>query len=525
MRRTLRGLIPPRPEDVRNAPPIPEFPLPPGLRTDTAAIVHLSFPLKCVTAVVGGGVEKQTPDVVEGLRVPSVRGQLRMWWRAMQPGVTSSRELHARESALWGGGGDDGSSEDGDGDSKRSRVILGVTDVDPGIDRPAGRHEGSDGRYKALPNWDGGRAMGYGLFPLQLSQDDRKRHTMRDPPTANVRHGLAFTLHVTVFVRAAVGGGAGDGQVEAAARDQLKQVLGSVWAWVNLGGIGARTTRGFGALALKTPANFQICVSPLGSKSLAAKALEEHLIALLRCFAPPSSAAGVGEWLKNAYGAFGCISNREARNGDYPGLPHRAWASSTQMRATAQDAHADGLGLLMDFRQAPGVGRRLNRPRPGRSFWPEADTLRRLAQKRLGVRFRNHQPSSQDDNDNRAPRAAFGMPLLMQFKFTDQEDQVANGAIVPKSGDRWTSPLRLRPLRCADGRFVCIMVYLQQSFSTVTAVLDRCKSEHKDEVHVLARGGEGAQRPIATHLQRAGGDAVLAFLDWLAADKGWEVRK
>jgi CRISPR-associated protein Cmr1 len=421
MRRDLRGLIPPRPEDFAQSEGIPKIPLPPGLHIrerggavapcQTTAIVHLAFPLQCMTPVVGGGVEKQTPDTAEILRIPAIRGQLRMWWRALQPEPTKPTDtkptdkLFHDESALWGG-----VSGEADGDAKkdtqRSRVVLQVRGATFRADLPAGRHEGSDGRYRALPNWDGGRPMGYGLFPLQLPRETLSRLKTADPPTASVRHGLTFTLEVTVSLR---------GDLEAAKND-LRQVLGSLWAWIHLGGIGARTTRGFGALSLdpsEIAKNAAIELIP-GSKlaPTTRDALYDELRRLVNCFEPPKrpDSPAFVEWLQGAAKQFQWPSRGSSqRSGYHPRLPAKGWCLGPPRRE-AKEAHSEGLAMLMDFRQRPGVGRNpgQQRGRPGRSRWPEADTMRRLALSKRPATFRVHPPKSRDLARSVAPR---GRPL------------------------------------------------------------------------------------------------------------------
>ncbi|MBK8265599.1 MAG: hypothetical protein IPK80_30255 [Nannocystis sp.] len=506
----------------------------------TTAIVHLAFPLECVTPVVGGGVEKQTPDTAEALRIPAIRGQLRMWWRALQPEPTDTKptdKLFHDESALWGG-----VSGEADGDAKkdtrRSRVVLQVRGASFRADLPAGRHEGSDGRYRALPNWDGGRPMGYGLFPLQLPRETLSRLKTADPPTASVRHGLTFTLEVTVSLR---------GDLEAAKND-LRQVLGSLWAWIHLGGIGARTTRGFGALnltlqPLEIAENAAIGLAPKDTHGkhdpkMTREAICNEVKAILEHFQPPARSDDFGSWLESASRAFGCPAKRASRAGYHPRVPAKAWCLGPPRRE-AKEAHSEGLSMLMDFRQRPGVGRNpgQQRGRPGRSRWPEADTMRRLAISKRRVTFRDHPPKSRDSALSCAPRAAFGMPLHIAFK--DRDDEPASGAIVPQYGTRWTSPLRIRPLRCADGRFACMMIYLDQPFpldhtdeskpaTKVAAVLAKQPGripECEEQVPVLAKQGQGAEDPIATHLKNNQGDAVLAFFDWLASAYRWERTK
>ena len=61
--------------------------------------------LKCklVTPMYGGGVTPGQVDRTSPIRAPSIRGQLRFWWRVACGPFSSSAEMFRRESALWGG--------------------------------------------------------------------------------------------------------------------------------------------------------------------------------------------------------------------------------------------------------------------------------------------------------------------------------------------------------------------------------------------------------------------------------------
>ena len=66
-------------------------------------IRQISVRLEVVTPILGGGVQTRSVDEIDVIRVPSVRGHLRFWWRALyawqHPTVQALRK---RESTLWG---------------------------------------------------------------------------------------------------------------------------------------------------------------------------------------------------------------------------------------------------------------------------------------------------------------------------------------------------------------------------------------------------------------------------------------
>lgn len=98
---------------------------------------------------------------------------------------------------------------------------------------------------------------------------------------------------------------------------------------------------------------------------------------------------------------------------------------------------------LRDFRQAPGVGRNPGSDdpkRPGRSRWPEPDAIRRLT----GRHTPRHAPEHRAGNQ--FPRAAFGMPIIFQFK-DEKAGDPASFTLNPTGAERMASPLILRPCR------------------------------------------------------------------------------
>lgn len=110
----------------------------------------------------------------------------------------------------------------------------------------------------------------------------------------------------------------------------------------------------------------------------------------------------------------------------------------------ATKAWRDAIDALQKFRQGRGVGRNPGSgSRPGRSRWPEADTIRRLTKKNAP----GHEP--EHPVDGFYPRAAFGLPLVFHFKDKGQGDpKRQNGdslVLEPAGYERMASPLILRP--------------------------------------------------------------------------------
>ena len=179
--------------------------------------------------------------------------------------------------------------------------------------------------------------------------------------------------------------------------------------WAAFGGVGARTRRGFGALCVKRN-NIELSRPPD----------DEILAAGCQLFLNP------------------------------------------KLLSTAKLAHIEAVEKLKRFRQGPD-GRN---GQMGRSFWPEANSIRMIAGtwrvKAGGISFAppsNFKPVF--------PRAAFGLPI--EFRFKNQFADDARGDVLrddapcdPETAtlkpatlgsERMASPLILRPIAAANGRY------------------------------------------------------------------------
>jgi CRISPR-associated protein Cmr1 len=193
-------------------------------------------------------------------------------------------------------------------------------------------------------------------------------------------------------------------------------------AWTTFGGLGGRTRRGFGAVAPATDA-------------------------------PPwQKVASTLEW------------------------SHRVIEGPTDEAATI--ALNLGLNRLRAFRQGVGVGRNPGQApnRPGRSRWPEPDLIRRLTH-----RHANQHPPQHPVQ--KAPRAAFGLPIVFHFKDKGAGDP-ADVTLVPARGDRLASPIILRPVPSGGG-YACVALVLPQ------------RSPLAHELHALEFKGQHQRYPTS----------------------------
>ncbi|MEM2941689.1 MAG: type III-B CRISPR module RAMP protein Cmr1 [Thermoproteota archaeon] len=170
---------------------------------------RLSFTLETVTPLFLSGNNQNEVE----LRAPSIRGQLRHWYRALLGGlgVTQSTELYKFESIVFGK------------EERGSPLMVRVKDI-----RLAG------GRIKQNKELDLGydrtkkeaRRPGitYLFYSTQLGGNER--------PFADI--GTTFTLELCC--------------VSKEAEKLLKLAACAIWCWTHFGGLGSRARRGGGNL-------------------------------------------------------------------------------------------------------------------------------------------------------------------------------------------------------------------------------------------------------------------------------------
>lgn len=339
-----------------------------------------------ITPLFGGGVLPQQADPITTVRGSEIRGQLRFWWRACRGGRFNG-DLHvmkAAEDELWGaGGGKDG--------PKESQVQIALSDIVAGkIDKPFEVIPNSRNGNPQVRSRTGSVVPAYAAFPLQPEQ--RNARVGMDLPGVQV--GVKFTLTITYP------------HDERIAMD----IAAALWAWETFGGIGGRTRRGFGALCCTQIDGANVKLPTAGSlPGVLKRQLEQYVSA------QPSP----------------------------PNLPHLTPQATFRLSARKHNSSLEAwrflIGQLRDFRQnrEPGV----ERNRPGRSYWPEPDEIRR--------RFPDLTPAHRPRHSVRKfPRAAFGLPIVFHFKDRgDPQDTTLQGV----SEGRLASPLILRPILCSDG--------------------------------------------------------------------------
>ena len=181
------------------------------------------YPGRTLTPLYGGGVKAGVVDTELPVRASAIRGQLRYWWRLLQP-RTPSELLFAAESELWGGISREGPTA--------SQVRLRVLKAGPVSLTPAFKFGKNEGKYKSVPDPEPGMSA-YALFPAQGKRHDTNRMVLEKEPAELARPGITFTLEV------------------ACPEAHWPEVERALRWWATFGGLGARSRRGLGAVELE----------------------------------------------------------------------------------------------------------------------------------------------------------------------------------------------------------------------------------------------------------------------------------
>lgn len=168
-----------------------------------------------VTPLFGAGADQNTAE----LRLPSFKGVLRYWWRALAWRRLDGdlQAVHDAEKRLFGGPGAEG----------QSKVRMRLTVEEPGTClRPGGSLPGAPAGRGGLP---GAYYLGYGLMATAGKDAGRLTRGALVPP-------LRFTVEMRV--------------AKTVDSQALETLLDALKALGTLGGMGARSRKGYGSLML-----------------------------------------------------------------------------------------------------------------------------------------------------------------------------------------------------------------------------------------------------------------------------------
>lgn len=407
----------------RKIPTCPEIPRLPKPK-------ELSYEINLLTPMFGGGVDAGKPDPTMPFRTTAIRGQLQFWWRATAGASYSNvDDLIKKHSDIWGN------------TKGASKVKIVVENMH------SGTPECFADQFRSSPG------ISYVLFPFVGKQ----------PPAMFFPNG-SFTLRIIC------------------PECFCAEVQTAVRAWVNFGGMGARTRRGCGSI---------FC------KELAPRTVEEAA-GLVRAILPDPP-GGEPKW---------SILSGPLLAGN-EGDPITAWDSA--------------IGALRKFRQGEGFARGLGRNgRPGRSRWPEPETIRDIT----GRRSDRHQ-RMEGIPKNAFPRAELGLPIIFHFKdLGEPADTTLYPLVADEKYDRMASPLIIKALGLANGKAVPICLRLRTPV-VETVQLDGNKNGNKVCLHKTdnLRGGYLATYPNSPMAGTPSGSALDAFMNFIQDEDTWDVLK
>jgi len=410
---------------------IPVCPKPPAARP--SGRVEKKYSISLITPLFGGGAEPGRPDEDFPIRGTAIRGQLEFWWRATRgAGFADHKSLFARHAEIWG------TTE------KASPVKLSIHDTTASQLKRCAHY---------TPRKDG-QALPYALFPFQGQLSNDRKTVSAEPAQypAQYIEKASFTLKLSYPEKL-------EDDVQAA-----------VQAWVNFGGVGARTRRGCGALFCKEFA--------------------------------PKDINDLEPWFRDNFK----LGSGEAR--PWPTIPGSVFVRNQE--ETPIDAWKRVVGLLQSLRQgvkfgrSPGAG-----GHPGRSHWPEPETIRAITRTRSREHSRlTHVP------DDAFPRAEFGLPIVFHFK--DKGDP-PDTVLYPSDGpngeprERMASPLILKPLALANGKAVPLILRLVTPPLTGVVLKQGSKRLPLPSTTVV-RDKRLAGYPCSPLSASATGSAIEAFL-------------
>jgi CRISPR-associated protein Cmr1 len=356
-----------------------------------------TFEVETITRLFGGGAQAKQVDARCWLRPPAAKSAIRSWWRAASAHrFASLAALREAEARLFGS---------------------------PATFDAAGRVQGGPGamsvRVRSLARPEPvpyepvqGDALGIAYFAGAGMGGEPTAHLL--PPGARAEVVVAVS-----------------GEAETA-----PAVLDGVRLWLTLGGAGARSRRGSGALAARTAA---------AARKIGIPADLDELRAFLARHCQRRSSPGALDPV------FSLARTRTVLLGP--------------LFQTGEEAQRRLLAALREARQ--------DRPHPvswrggadwGESRWPEADAIRILEG---GARYAHppHPP-----NAGRFPRAALGLPIIVHYKESPSGPEPADHTVLvsllegetPRTLERYASPIVLRPVRIwrgAEAKYVPVAIF------------------------------------------------------------------
>ena len=174
----------------------------PGKLPDVKPQLTDLLTLRLETPMYGGGAKNGVTDTDYPVRISSVRGNLRYWWRMLFAKGRKGDELRKAESSIWGSTSEPSSV----------KIFVECEPYNTQLER--------DNNFYGFQKRYGTEA--YALFPA--TNADHKL----------TKQGMTFTLNILY--------------ADKLSSEDIRQVRFAAAAWIYFGGLGARTRRGLGTV-------------------------------------------------------------------------------------------------------------------------------------------------------------------------------------------------------------------------------------------------------------------------------------
>ena len=211
-------------------------------------------------------------------------------------------------------------------------------------------------------------------------------------------------------------------------------------------------------------------------------------------------------------------------------FPTREWPTlaerilTNQNQDSAINAWDWVIDLFSHFRQGKGKGRNPGQQshRPGRSRYPEAETIRTIP----GMPPSKHLRLTYIPNDA-FPRAEFGLPIVFHFQGNGEPPETNLYPDNDASGqerERMASPLILKPLGLQNGKTIPLILHLKTTELTGVDLRHKKVSKTLPSTTVIRdrRLSNYFNSPLA---DSPNGSAIEAFLAFARADGFTEVKR
>ncbi|WP_195572548.1 type III-B CRISPR module RAMP protein Cmr1 [Paenibacillus sp. 1001270B_150601_E10] len=400
------------------------------------------FDIIVVTPMFGGSSTPGDVDEQFPIRSSSVRGHLRFWWRATRGARCENEvDLKKREAAIFG---------DTDQPSRVKIWVEHPEDSQKFKPQSILKKEGKKTRFtKDLSDNVYDYDYAYVLFPFRdgktskhntRSQFSNNNSLLNDRNAAPYYYpNYQFKLWIKYHIESPMEG-IGSDEVRTHELQRYKEeIYAALWAWINFGGIGARTRRGCGSL---------YC---------------------------PEFSPKLGQWFKN---------DKDIANWFNNGLEKykiqllsrneiRPWTTLTSqilLQPRKQPITCAWLQTIKAYREfrSRRPDRQKTTRRPGRSYWPEADSIRKLT----GMAVQKHKKPltiSDAPEDYAFPRAVFGLPIITHFRSDSKDQRIEKHErepytteLKPKKKDRLASPLITKSIAVSREQGYGAVIILKQ---------------------------------------------------------------